>query len=140
MHCFDSNKALEEAWLKLYKNAVGIFEQILEVALYKIAVVRTLTFDLTNHLSKMSKICWILWGNLEWIHEWHSLMDSYIWTHQYWLTSKNGLLVKLVRVKQRDPYGKHALMINYKPSNRIFFYVLIFWEAVKMLEEQISLP
>ena len=47
-----------------------------------------LTSNLTNHLNKMSKICWALLKNQGQTHNCHSLIDSNIQTHQCWLTSK----------------------------------------------------
>ena len=57
---------------------------------YKTAAVQSLTSSLANHPSQMNKLCrlqHILF--IRQTHKWHSPMDSYIWTHQCWLTCKN---------------------------------------------------
>ena len=43
----------------MQKNALCCFEKILEAAPHKRVTVRPLTFHLSNHLSKISKICWL---------------------------------------------------------------------------------
>ena len=45
---------------ELHKNAICCLERILEAATYKTAAVWLLSSQLTNHLSKMNKICWAL--------------------------------------------------------------------------------
>ena len=50
----------EKARWELHKDVACCFEQILEAAAYKTAVVRPLTSHLTNHPSKMNKTCFAL--------------------------------------------------------------------------------
>ncbi len=58
---FNFNETLEEKgrW-EQHKDFVYCFELILEAALYKTAVIRPLTYHLTNHSSKTSEKCWSL--------------------------------------------------------------------------------
>ena len=72
----------EKVRWELHKNATGCFEQVLEAAPYKTAVVRPLTSHLINHLSKMNKTFQAL------THKQHFLIDSYTQLHQFWLTNK----------------------------------------------------
>ena len=54
LHHLDSNKMLEEkARWELPKDAACCFEQILEMTIYKTAVVRPLTSYLTNYPIKV---------------------------------------------------------------------------------------
>ena len=53
-------KRLKKARWRLRKDAACCFEQILEAAPYKTAVVQPLATYLTNHLSKTNNICWAL--------------------------------------------------------------------------------
>ena len=64
------------------------FEQILESALNKTAVVRLLTHHLTNHPSKTDKICWRTMDNLI-SDQQRCILISFIWTlAAIWRTCK----------------------------------------------------
>ena len=73
----------------LYKDTVCCLEQTLEAARYKTAVVWLLTSHLTKHSSKMNKTYWALLEKKGQSHKGGFPMDSYRWTHQCWMTSKN---------------------------------------------------
>ena len=65
-------------WLQLgrIKDASCCFEQILEVAPYKTAVVQSPISHLINYSSKMDKTCWALPEKQIWIHKQCSPVDS----------------------------------------------------------------
>ena len=65
------------------------FEQILEATPYKTADLQPLTSILTNHLSKINKICWARQVKQELTHKWRSLMESNTRTHQWRPTNKD---------------------------------------------------
>ena len=65
---------------ELNKNAACCFEEILEAALHKTAVVQPLTSHLINHPNEMSKTCWVLLGKRVQTHKQHSP------THYCWPT------------------------------------------------------
>ena len=78
----DSNKMPgEKARWELHKNAACCFEQILEAAPYKTAVVRPLTSYLINHPSKTSKTCCAL------LKKDKLMSNVLLWTHTHGLTS-----------------------------------------------------
>ena len=63
LHQKDYDKTIvEKATYKLYKDVVYCFEQVLEAAPYKAAVVTPLTSHFSNYQSKTSKTCWVLVG------------------------------------------------------------------------------
>ena len=88
LHHLDSSKTLVEkvSW-ELCKDALFSFEQILEAAPHKTAVVQPLTSYLINHPSKTNKTWWALLEKWGWTHK-RCSMDSYSWTYQCWLTCK----------------------------------------------------
>ena len=61
----------EKARLEIHKDVVCCFKQILEVAPYKTAVVRSLTSHLTNYSNKTNKTCWLLLEKWLWTHKQH---------------------------------------------------------------------
>ena len=63
-----------------------IFKQILKGAPNKTVAARPLTSHLTNHSSKMNQTYWALPDKQRWTLKQQSLMDSYTWTCQRWLT------------------------------------------------------
>ena len=64
LHHLDFNEMLGEiARLELHKDAVCCFQQMLKVAHSKSIAVQPYTSHLTNHPSKMCKICWALLEN-----------------------------------------------------------------------------
>ena len=59
LHHSEFNETLgEKARWELDKDTACYFEQILEAAAYKTAVIQPLTSHLTNHPTKTSHICW----------------------------------------------------------------------------------
>ena len=96
---------------QLHKNA-SCFEQILDATSHKTAAVCPLTFHLTNHSSKKNKIYWPLMKKEGRIHQWHSLMDTYILMHQCWPSSKE--LHQLVRTLDAAKRNWQEGLIDYK--------------------------
>ena len=81
-------KFIDISW-ELYKDVACCFDQILEAASYKKTIDWPLPSHHTNHSSKMNKACWALLENQGQTHKWCFPMESNIWTHSCWPTSKN---------------------------------------------------
>ena len=80
LHHLDSSKALgEKSKKEQYKDAMCCFEQILETAPQKPAVVQPLTSHVINSPGKMNKICWVMRKKT---HKQHSPMNLYTRIHQ----------------------------------------------------------
>ena len=88
----DINKMYEEkARLELHKNTESCFEQILDAVPQKTAAVRPPVSHLTNRSSKTNKMCGTQLNKQGRIHKGLSQIDSYTWTCQCRVTSKNLL-------------------------------------------------
>ena len=74
--------------LDLHRNAECCIKQIMLPALYKTTVVRPLISHLTYHPSKTNKTCRELLNKQWWTRKKCSSVDSNIWTHRCWPTSK----------------------------------------------------
>ena len=77
---------------KLNWNCIRMLHAVPDSSTQKTANVWPLTPPhtpphLANHPS--NKTCWALLKKQGRTHKWHSPMDSYTWTHQYWPTNKN---------------------------------------------------
>ena len=113
-------------WL-FVKSSKACVQIISKSEPYKIGSIRPLTSDLTSLPSKMNSLVRLTWRACEgWIQLVKKgrrcyLMDSYIWTHQCWLTCKNLHSPPLwrhwmlsrgrERENQRNPCCPHTLMI-----------------------------
>ena len=86
LHQLDFNETIgEKARWELRKSIACYLQQILEVVLYKTAVVRRLAFHLTNY---PSKTCSALLEKQDRTHKWSFPENSYTWKLQWWSTSK----------------------------------------------------
>ena len=75
--------------IKLHKNPVHYSEQILEATPCKIVAVQPPTSYLTKHTSRMNKTCRAPLEKQRQGHKQCSVINSYTWTCQCWLTSKD---------------------------------------------------
>ena len=78
-----------KGWWKLHKNAMNYFWQTLAAIPDKTAAVRTITFQLTNHLCKMNKTCRKLLELWRGTHKRYFLMEPYTETCQWEIISIN---------------------------------------------------
>ena len=89
----------KKAWWKLHTNATRYFEQSLEATSHETTAVWPLTSYLKNHPSKTKKTYGTLFEKQGRTYKWHSSIDSYIWSCQWWPTSKKIIYISSVRTQ-----------------------------------------
>ena len=79
----------KNAWWERNENAARCLEQTLGATPEETIAVRPLSSHLTSYSSKTNKPCGKLLERQGRTHKQCSLMESFIWSCQYWPTSKN---------------------------------------------------